>query len=230
MSEEIRALLVDEEDNPKLADLLEAAGPKCACETATLGSGSPGPVKSSEFLHRIISSPRDYDPVTDKIAEAPFRKAFKNGLSVWRERGPDEDVLVLMEESLWSSTADDPPRLIHGILEAAAVDVRKIEDISGERCFCIYDQTVSRIEPQASPVPTHAGIFGRLPPPGTPNRGIIQKDLAGRLRELFEKRFEHAISYRNGICNDLNDRSKNGNFIDRDHLYFPIWINERRDN
>lgn len=170
-------------------------------------------MQPNELLHRILSSPRDFDPETGTILERPFRKVYANGLSVWRERGPDEDVKALMEESLWRSEGD-PPRSIYGILETLVANIQEVRTSDGERCFCVYDQTVSRRDPDLAPVPTHASIFLRVPLKGTEKRETLQKDLAGKLKELFERIFHEAGSYRNGLCRDLNARSAAGEFVE----------------
>ena len=212
MIEAVRALFASEEDNKKLADLIEAAAPNCGCETFSVGIGSPGPVAPTEVLHRILSSPRDFDPDTGTVLEAPFRKVYTNGLSVWRARGTDDDVAVLMEESLWRAEGD-PLRSISGVLEAQTSEIQAETTTDGSRCFCVYDQTVSRRDPSQAPVPTHAGVFLRVPAKGSENRTTIQKDLAGKLKELFERTFLDAESYRDGICIQLNERSASGEFI-----------------
>jgi hypothetical protein len=150
-------------------------------------------------------------PYPGKYPSSPFRKVFKTGLSVWRAMGPDEDVSALMEEAL-SRRAGDDVKSIYGVLEASVLDIKKITDSEGAVCFCLYDQTVTRMRPELPPVPTHAGIFQRLPPPSTVNRATLQKDIAGKLRELFEKTLMSAHTYRNGICVGLNRRSMDGEF------------------
>ena len=211
MTAQFCALLAEKEDSERLADLLEQEAPNCSCEAVAVGNGSPGPVSLDELLHRIIASPRDYDPATGKILEAPFRKAFRTGLSVWRAKGATEDVTVLMEEGL-SRREGEEVKSIFGVLEASASDIKNITDAAGGVCFCIYDQTVSRLSSDLPPVPTHAGIFQRLPPQGTANRSTLQKDIAGKLRELFERKMIDASAYRGGICVDLNRRAKDGEF------------------
>ena len=181
--ESCRQILAEHEDNDKLADILEAEHPGCACEQYTLGHGSPGPVAHDETLLRIIISPRDVDPASGTIFARPFEKAFSNGVSVCRELAGNDDVLSLVREGLDRSIDDDPKVL--SICQAGAEGIRAIQDQSGERVFCIYDQTVTRDDPGQQPISTHAGIFGRRPPPKTPDRKKIQKDFAGKLRELF---------------------------------------------
>ncbi len=46
--------------------------------------------------------------------------------------------------------------------------IRSLGESSCNRVFCIYDQTVTRADATLPAVPTHAGIFGRHPPPKTP--------------------------------------------------------------
>jgi hypothetical protein len=208
----VRDLLRQHEDSDRLADLLEAAAPYCACETDCLGHGSPGPVGPAELLHRIISSPRDYDPVTGTIRERPFHKVFGNGVSVWRAMGPDEDIAALAIEALTRKSSESP-KSIKFVLEAATSEIRDVKNDNDERVFCVYDQTVNRLDEQHPPVPTHASIFQRYPPPGTQDRKTLQKDLAGKLREIFERRILDADAYRNGLCAQLNARAVGGDFV-----------------
>jgi hypothetical protein len=81
-------------------NVVETQHPCCACESHSIGDGSPGPVDNDELLHRLIVSPRDYDPETSTIRAKPFEKVFANGLSVWRAAGPETDVEILLSEAL----------------------------------------------------------------------------------------------------------------------------------
>jgi hypothetical protein len=204
-------LLADKEDNKRLADLIEAQFPGCACERHSMGDGSPGFVADAELLHRLIVSPRDYDPQTGTIRATPFEKVFGNGLSVWRPIGDERDVEILLLEGL-TRTANDPSKEVFAVCETPVLVVRGILDDAGNRVFCIYDQTVRRLVPAAPPVPTHANIFLRLPPPGTDDRRRLQKDYAGQLREKFLQRTTLAADYKNGLCVRLNARARNGEF------------------
>ncbi|MCA1542249.1 hypothetical protein I6F18_20025 [Bradyrhizobium sp. NBAIM32] len=163
-------------------------------------------------MQRIISSPRDYDAATGKILERPFHKVFGNGLSIWRALGSDDEIQALMIEALTRRPAD-APKSIRFVCEALVDDIRAVTNDDGERAFCVYDQTVTRLDPQLAPVPTHGSIFQRLPPPGTPDRKTLQKDLAGKLREVFERQVLDANGYRNGLCVDLNARAQAGDFV-----------------
>lgn len=209
-----RDLFRDHEDNKELAELLEQHHSVCRCEHFSVGEGSPGPVGDDEPLHRIVASPRDYDPVSGTIRAAPFEKVFTNGLSVWRAKGPDRDVNTLLEESLRRG-ASEPPKHIHAICEALAGKIRRLQSSDEQRLFCIYDQTVCRIDgPDLPPVGTHASIFLRvLAPKGTPGSKKVRKDYAGLIRELFLAGRIAASSYRNGLCASLNYRAGNGEFI-----------------
>jgi hypothetical protein len=158
-----------------------------------------------------ICSPRDFDPTTNTIRERPFHKVFGNGLSVWRECGPDEDLLNLVADSL-ARDEGEKAKVIYAVCEANVDDVRGITQEDG-RVFCVYDQTVSRNDPSLDPVPTHAGVFQRLPKPGTQNRNALLRDLAGKLRVLFEQNVLKVDVYRSGICLDMNARSQNGEFV-----------------
>jgi hypothetical protein len=206
-----RRLLADHEDDAKLADLIEAQHPRCVCESHSIGIGSPAVVSNAETVHRLIVSPRDYDPSDGTIRATPFEKVFKNGFSVWRALGPDHDVETLLSEGL-SRSAGDPPKEIFAVCEAEVAAVRGMIDANGERLFCVYDQTVHRLNPTDSSVSTHASIFLRVPPPRTPERTRLRKDYAGQLRETFLQRTIAAASYKNGLCIRLNGRAAAGDF------------------
>ena len=104
---------------------------------------------------------------------------------------------------------------IHAICEALAGKIRRLQSSDEQRLFCIYDQTVCRIDsPDLPPVGTHASIFLRvLAPKGTPGSKKVRKDYAGLIRELFLAGRIAASSYRNGLCASLNYRAGNGEFI-----------------
>jgi hypothetical protein len=194
-----------------LADLLEAQYPRCVCESHSMGDGSPGIVTNNELVHRLIVSPRDYDPTTGQILARPFEKVFGNGLSVWRALGPEDDVEILLSEGL-SRSADHPPKAIFAVCETDVATVRGMTDAAGERLFCVYDQTVRRLDPANPPVSTHANIFLRVPAPKTDDRTRLRKDYAGQLRERFLQRTILAANYKNGLCIRLNGRAAAGDF------------------
>lgn len=205
-----RRFFSEHESAEQIATLLEDRHPQCCCEKLSVGQNSPGPVEDHELLHRIIISPRDCDD--GRISVRPFEKAFTNGLSVWRAFGPNEDVRSLMMEGL-SRRAGSPERAVIAVCEARTSDVRDMTSDSGERLFCVYDQTVSRaLDPSLPPVPTHAGVFLRTPPPGTADRKRIQKDYIRRLYKEFISKTIDANEYRSGLCVDLNQRAKSGEF------------------
>ena len=205
-----RQLMADGEDDDKLADNIEKAHPACTCEAVSIGDGSPGPVANDEQLHRLVVSPRDYSPDDGSIRQAPFEKVFKNGLSVCRSVASDEDVTSMLIEAL-EHRAEETPR---EFIAACTASVAAIRDIlkDGERVFCVYDQTVERHDTELPPVPTHAGVFQRLPRPRTENRKPIQKDFVGKLRELFLAGRLNVDQFRDGQFVDLNRRAQTGEF------------------
>jgi hypothetical protein len=203
-----RRTFADNEDNTKLADHLEDKHPGCECEQFSVGEGSPGTVQDSEFLHRIIVSPRDYDPETGKILQAPFEKVFRNGLSVCRDCATVGDLSRLTQEGL-AHPKDHSFKQVYAVLQVSVADVRSCLDTSNQRIFCVYDQTVTAKD-GGQPVPTHAGIFQRMPPRGTPNGNRLRKDNAGVLRSKFTQ--VNIKTFGQGVMVDLNDRAKRGDF------------------
>ena len=206
--ESCRQIFAEHENNDRLADILEANHSGCACEQCTVGQGSPGPVGEHERSLRIIISPRDIDPASGTIFSPPFQKAFRNGVSVCRELASDEDVVSLVREG-WNRSADADPKVL-SVCRATAKDIRAIRNESYERVFCIYDQTVARDDASQMPISTHAGIFGRYPPPKTADRMKIQKDFAGRLRELFIEGEIAIVQFREGLLTRIKLSERGG--------------------
>jgi hypothetical protein len=206
-----KQLFAANEDNNEFADLLEREVPQCACEQFSVGQNSPGRVEDGERLQRLIVSPRDYDPDTKQILERPFYKLFGNGLSVCRAIATDADVERLAIEGL-SHRSSDRHREVIAVCEVTAQEVRSMTDGAGSRIFCVYDQTVTPVDPHQPPVPTHAGIFQRLPQPGTADGKRIRKDYAGRLKERFVAGTLKLEDLRNGVFVLLNDRASQREF------------------
>ena len=209
--EDCRQVFSAGENDRKLADSLEEHFPGCQCERYSVGDGSPGPVADDEVLHRIIVSPRDYDPDSNTIRSPLFEKVFANGLSVCRSIATDAELAALVEEGL-VHTASETPKQVWGICEAVTSDIREMRGNDNERLFCVYDQTVSRTNKTTLPFPTHAGIFLRWPPKGTLDRKILRKDFAGRLREKFIANTLKPDGVRSGLFCALNDRAQAGEF------------------
>jgi hypothetical protein len=209
--EDCRQLFAASEDDKKFADILEERFPECQCECYSVGEGSPGPIAGEEVLHRIIVSPRDYDPDSDTIRGAPFEKVFANGLSVCRGIATDAEVTALVEEGL-VHTASEPSKQVWAICEVVTSDIRAMRSNDNDRLFCVYDQTVSRTDKTKPPIPTHAGVFLRWPPKSTQDRKILRKDFAGRLREKFIAKTLKVDAIRNGLFCTLNERAKAGEF------------------
>ena len=176
-------------------------------------------MQDDETLLRVIISPRDIDEDTGFIHQAPFNKVFQEGLSVVRSTATREELSAIVTDGMYSKP-DEDPRAVRGLLTApvgGAGGVRSLEDENGSRLFGVYDQTVPRRDKEGAPVPTHAGIFLRLPPPGTPSRKNLQKDYAGRLRDLFiATQIDWQESY-DGLFRNLNDDAAAGKFVSAQH-------------
>ncbi len=209
--EDCRKAFAAGEDDKNFADILEEHFPRCQCEHHSVGLGSPGPIANNEVLHRIIISPRDYDPDSKTIRGPLFEKVFANGLSVCRGIATDADVTALVEEGLVHK-ASEPPKQVWAVCEVIASDIREMCGDDKESLFCVYDQTVSRADNTKQPIPSHAGVFLRWPPKKTPDRKILRKDAARRLREKFITRTLEVDGVRNGLLCSINDRAAAGEF------------------
>jgi len=208
-AEAARIKLKSNEDSNKLSDELEKEFPFCLCEAFSVGEGSPGRVLNAEVLYRIMISPRDYDGLTGQIAEQPFRKVFKNGLSVCRSIATDDDVKALVEDGLHHREV----RCVRVIAEADVGQVRQLSAVQDRQVFCVYDHTVTRLDTSLAPVPSHASVFLREPAPKTSKRETLQKDLTGKLKDLFLARVVNVADWRNGALEDLNKRASEGEFL-----------------
>ena len=181
IAEQCCALLKENEDSDKLADLLEATFPNCSCEGHSVGEGSPGPVADVEGVIRLVVSPRDIDE--DGRPSLPqFNKAFKNGFSVCRSVASDDEMRELAIDNLLCRS-DQNIRVVHQLMIGEVVEIRSAME-GGQRIFAVYDQTVERrADKQAVRIPTHASVFQRMPLKDTtskppPARHPIQKKLA----------------------------------------------------
>jgi hypothetical protein len=139
------------------------------------------------------------------------RKSIWQWFERWRATGPEADVEILLSEAL-TRPASSPSKEIFAVCVADVATVRGIVDDAEERLFCVYDQTVSRLDGVSPPVATHANIFLRLPPPKTEARTRLRKDYAGRLRDSFLRRTVPAANYKDGLCLRLNRRAADGEF------------------
>lgn len=210
-----RTIFAGSANDERLADLIECSAPQGACEQFSVGQGSPGPIGSGEVLLRIVTSPRDFDPVKGEFTEAPFKKVYSNGLSVLRSIATDQDATELTEDGMWRQ-ADKPEKQVWGVLSASVDAVRSISAADCSRAFGVYDQTVPRPDPEKQPIPTHAGVFLRVPAPKEPNRKMVQRDFAGKLKELFESGQISLDAFRNGLLGAVNERALKGDFIIKD--------------
>lgn len=209
-----QATFVDAEDDKGLADKIEKANPDLICESVPVSAISPGPVADHEFLHRVLVSPRDIDD-QGYVAAAPFEKVASNGLSVVRSIASKADIEALVSDGMFSK-AGEALRSVQAVLAASASiedGVRSLINEDGLRLFGVYDQTVPRRDESLPHVPTHAGIFLRLPPPGSQDRKRIQKDFAGLLRDLFLKQNLTIDEIGAGILLTINGRAAAGEYV-----------------
>lgn len=206
-----RATFAGRDRDRKLADLIEQDHPACACEKFSVSEFSPGPLGHAEIVHRIIVSPRDIDQ-NGTLKAAPFEKVAEQGLSVARALSTAEQLEALVVDGMYSNEGQ-PLRSVEAVFGAAVADIRAFVDAKGERLFGVYDQTVPRPLQTNEHVPAHAGIFLRLPPPGTVDRKKFQKDYAGMLRDLFITNDVPIGTIHNGLLEDINQRAAGGEFV-----------------
>ena len=213
--ETCRATFEGSHEDRRLADKVDAAHPDFACEAYAVSPISPAPVDDSETVLRVIISPRDIDETTGFVHQAPFYKVYQEGLSVVRSEASREQLADIVTDGMFTKAGEEP-RAVRGLLSAPVggeQGIRGLVDESGYRLFGVYDQTVPRRNEDDAPVPTHAGIFLRLPPAGTADRKTHQKDYAGLLRDLFVASQIDWRSSHDGMFQELNDQSIAGTFV-----------------
>ncbi|MBW6522530.1 hypothetical protein KZ810_03385 [Sphingomonas sp. RHCKR47] len=212
-AESCQATFAGADEDQGLADKIDREHPNLACEAFPVSPISPGPVSEDETLLRVMVSPRDVDDA-GFVHETPFRKIAKNGLSVIRSIAARHEVEALVSDGMYSKVSD-PPKQIRAAYEAKAGSdgLRGLVDSTGERVLGVYDQTVPQSDKSAPHIPTHAGIFLRLPAPGTAGRKLIQKDFAGQVREMFLSSPKELASLHDGLFIEINSRSAEGQFV-----------------
>lgn len=200
-----RSVFDGSENDSNLADNIEAAHPSAACETVSVNENSPGPVKDDELVYRILVSPVDFDDA-GLVLESPFQKVYRNGVSAMRSIASKSDIEQILHDRLSSTSSREAKqvRAIFGAKVGGANGLREQIDDDGERLFGVYDQVVSRLDPADEPVPTHCGIFLRRPAKGATGRKRLQKDHAGRLRELFLEGQLELEDFFEGVALEIN--------------------------
>lgn len=98
------------------------------------------------------------------------------------------------------------------VLTAQASAIREISFEDGRRALGVYDQTVSRRDTSLAPVPTHAGVFGRVLK-NNRERQRLEKDVVLLLHKHFTNSRSAAVDFRDGAFLDLSERSKKGEFV-----------------
>lgn len=194
----------------KPAEELDVAHPNCACEAYNISLYSPGPVEDDEPLYRMIVLPGDIDE-GDELTFESVKAVFKNGLSVFRERASNDDILNLAEDRLYIP-AGKPPRTILGFIRMLTSEVRALQHppTVGRVC-CVYDETVPRKFDAAAPhVPTHAGLFQRMLPEKTEGKKGKTQDAAKVLFDYMRdrSRWIGVEQFRDGIFVEVNSASR----------------------
>ncbi len=131
-AEEFAKLLKENYEDKDLARKLEAICPDCQCENIKIGEGSPGRVDDSEELYRVMISPRDYDKVSNRMAQKPFEKLFSSGLSVMRKRRHGRRFLEIAKDGYGQSQMIQT-REVQELSSARTVDIRQMETRDGKR-------------------------------------------------------------------------------------------------
>ncbi len=178
-----------------LAARVDAAAQKCACETCSISSHSPGPVRPDEQLIRFVVDPLHVP--NGKIASTLFSDAETTGSSVFRaSETPDSVLLAEATKVVQKSTSKTgQPRKIIGVI-AAPCEIFRLTGYADEndtRAFCVYD--TARVDCVG-----HGDVLAAL--------GIHSKKSArGRAREKLRDKlmsyFVPADQFRGGLLGTL---------------------------
>lgn len=198
-------------EDKKQAVRVDEVAPNCACETFSVGSGSPGPIRDDEDLFRLIVSPGDIDENTGELMLGMLSDASKDGLSIFRGCATNDEIYALVSERL-TRKIDKPNRKIVAIARIKVESVRNLKKENFGRVFCVYDETVPRRREGQTPVPTHGTILQRLPQNKIENRNAIIKQDQLNLLKLLKIGLVDLTSFRDGIIIELNNKSINGDF------------------
>lgn len=206
-----REILNGESSDGQHATRVESAHPYCACEQYSVGEGSPGPVGPDETVYRFVVSPGDIDPNTGRVLLDALRDVKNDGLSMVRSIASDIDIEELVKERL-TIKAGGKIRTVDAILAISVSDLQLLARDDWGRLFCIYDETVPRKDSNLPPIPTHATLLQRVPPPKTEGRkGTMKNDQIVLYNKLLGNRLDIA-SFRNGLIEQLNQKSRAGEF------------------
>src|SRR5258708_17641301 len=97
---ELCCALFNDSDQNDLAAVAEQQFPNCHCEQFSVGEGSPGRIDDDEILYRMLTDPIDLDQDTGRIAREAFAQAYKDGLSIVRERATDAELEAVIKDIL----------------------------------------------------------------------------------------------------------------------------------
>lgn len=202
-------------DDFKSARQVEASAPECHCEEFSVGVGSPGRVEDDEILYRMFTDPVDVDQY-GRLAREAFSSAYKNGLSVIRERASDDDVRRIVSDIL-SVKQGNKPKQILAVFQVSCVSFRHFRSMhQGNlvKAFCVYDQTVPRVlEVGEPPVPTHASVFSRCLFEAPKVRRQFESDTNDALHRVVAINSIAVKDFRNGMLVQLNGESAQGRFV-----------------
>ncbi|WP_456746690.1 hypothetical protein [Bradyrhizobium sp. USDA 4354] len=164
----------------------------------------------------MFTDPTDVDQGTGRIARDAFGQAYKDGLSVIRERATNEEIEAIVKDIL----SVKPDRQFKKIL---AIFAFRCSEIRADRCthkgspqkaFCVYDQTVPRmLEPDEPQVPTHGTIMSRRLYELPVTRRQFENDCNDTLHRVITMQALDVGTFRGGLVANLNARSLAGEFV-----------------
>lgn len=157
------------------AQALDAHVLSCGCEVGSLQPPAGEPVKDSELIVRVLTSPDGMDADTGEILTRRLTALFSSGVSVIREGASDDEIRLTVREL---TSAAEPQRIVGCVLVRASA-IRHLDP--NLRAYCIYDTPDGSKE-------RHADILCTMPTEPSRSQQDRRKEARRRaLRDLFQK-------------------------------------------
>lgn len=152
-------------------------------ENESVSKNSPGIVSNTETLARQIYTPIHIDTATNTLTAAAFNDVFDKGLSVSRLSHISlSDVHIAGELKAENDRSAGKKRVYLGIVEAVAIDIRKVVDShNNKRIYGVFDTAL----PEA---PCHADVC-MIRPAVELDSPLAKKALKKERRRLLQEQF-----------------------------------------
>ena len=172
----------------KCEDLSEQYDIAIALETISLSKHSPGVVKPSESIARMIFSPLHIEE-DGTIKASAFSDVKDKGLSVHRLKYIDSSKLGCLGETIASNANSQSGRTQRDYLGYVKAKTEEIHQLTGDkkRLFCVYD---TANETEMSHADVCAVFLDKQTNPPLPKKAA-NKSRRKRLQKLFSTLISH---------------------------------------